>query len=254
MEHGLRTPLSRSTDATARFGLRTMLLALAILLVALPFGFLLEQVTTAGRATSWDSSAAQGLNDRLHGHGSVIAAMETISFTGKPVFLFVVIGSACVWLLRNGATRLVTFLIVTCLGGGLLDTIVKEVVARPRPVVAHPIIHAFGKSFPSGHSMQGVVAYGALLVVFAPLLMGAKRLAALTAYVTWAVTIGFSRLALGVHYITDVLGGFVLGAAWLCGMVAVFQTWRVERGRPKTDVLQEGVEPEEAEDLVASTP
>ena len=64
------------------------------------------------------------------------------------------------------------FLAVTCIGGGIVDTIVKVGVGRPRPKVDEPIIEAFGNSFPSGHSMQAVVCYGALLLVLLPLLYG----------------------------------------------------------------------------------
>ncbi len=64
------------------------------------------------------------------------------------------------------------------------------------------------------------------------------------------LAIGFSRLALGVHYVSDVLGGYALGAAWLVGSVAAFEIWREDRGRRRTHPLEEGVEPEEAEVLV----
>jgi undecaprenyl-diphosphatase len=67
--------------------------------------------------------------------------------------------------------------------------------------------------------------------------------------VVLVLAIGFSRLALGVHYISDVVGGYVLGLAWLAASTAAFSTWRVERGKPPVDV-GEGLEPEAAEDLV----
>jgi undecaprenyl-diphosphatase len=60
------------------------------------------------------------------------------------------------------------------------------------------------------------------------------------------MAIGFSRLTLGVHYVSDVLGGYVLGAAWLLASVAAFEIWREDRGRRPTKPLEEGVEPEEA--------
>jgi undecaprenyl-diphosphatase len=55
--------------------------------------------------------------------------------------------------------------------------------------------------------------------------------------------IGVSRLALGVHYITDVVGGFILGLAWLTASTAAFSIWRKERGRKPVDPLR-GLEPE----------
>jgi undecaprenyl-diphosphatase len=60
------------------------------------------------------------------------------------------------------------------------------------------------------------------------------------------LAIGASRLLLGVHFLSDVVGGYLLGLAWLCGATAAFETWRVERGRRPSHPLVEGVEPEEA--------
>ena len=62
--------------------------------------------------------------------------------------------------------------------------------------------------------------------------------------------IGLSRLFLGVHFLTDVLAGHILGLAWLIGATSVFEIWRVERGRPPVHVLDEGIEPEEVEALI----
>ena len=59
------------------------------------------------------------------------------------------------------------------------------------------------------------------------------------------LAIGFSRIALGVHYLSDVLGGFVLGGAWVAAMTAAFNAMRVERGRRPVDV-SEGLEPEQS--------
>ena len=181
----------------------------------------------------------------------MIALLDVISFLGKPIFLLFAIGiPGAVDPAATAAGSSAIFLAVTCIGGGIVDTIVKVGVGRPRPEVEEPIIEAFGKSFPSGHSMQAVVCYGALLLVFLPLLNGRVRTLAIAAYVVLFLAIGFSRLSLGVHFISDVLGGYVLGAAWLAGSVAVFEIWREERGKRPTHVTEEGVEPEEAKQLV----
>lgn len=229
-----------------------MLVAAAVALTGIPFGLLLHQVTTDGPLTALDESAAVWTNRRIQGEDGVIATMQFVSFLGKPMFLFFAVGIPCLWLLRRGAYKLVVFLAVTSIGGGIVDTIVKLAVGRPRPVHEEPIAEALHYSFPSGHSMSSLVCYGALLVAFAPLLPERTRRPALAAVAALVLAIGASRLALGVHFISDVVGGYVLGAAWLLGSIAVFETYRADRGRRRTEPLHEGIEPEEAKELVAT--
>jgi membrane-associated phospholipid phosphatase len=249
MDHLLPERVADRLGPLARYELRTLLFGLAVVLVGVPFGFLLHQVVTDGPVTGLDESGARWLNARFHDLDGAIAALEAVSFLGKPIFLAVAVGGPGLWLLRRGAHRLVLFLAVTCIGGGIIDSVVKVVVGRPRPIVEEPIAEAFGKSFPSGHSMSAVVCYGALLLVFLPLLAGPRRTIAIGATVLLVLAIGFSRLTLGVHYVSDVLGGYVLGAAWLAASVAAFEIWREERHRPRTQVLEEGLEPEETEQV-----
>ncbi len=250
MEHGLPEGLAAKLNPLERYELRAVLFGLAVLLVAIPFGVLLQQVSTDGPLTGFDEAGARWLNERVADRPLAVDALQVISFLGKPIFLLFAVGIPGAWILWRGGRKLATFLAVTCLGGGIIDTIVKVVVDRPRPEVAQPIATAVGKSFPSGHSMQAVVCYGALLLVWLPLLHGRARRAAIIATGGLAAAIGFSRLSLGVHYVTDVLGGFLLGAAWLAASVAAFEIWREDRGRPPTDPLQDGVEPEESEHLL----
>lgn len=224
-----------------------MLLGVAVVLVGIPFGLLLHQVTTDGPLTALDESAARWTNRRIHDQDLVVGALEVVSFLGKPIFLVAAVGLPGLWLLRRGARKLVVFLAVTCIGGAIVDTLVKLAVGRPRPIVDQPIIEAFNYSFPSGHSMAAVFCYGALLVAFGPLLSDRARRWAIAGVVVLCLAIGASRLALGVHFLSDVLGGYVLGLAWLLGSIAAFETWRVDRGRPRTEPLAEGVEPEEIE-------
>jgi undecaprenyl-diphosphatase len=160
----------------------------------------------------------------------------------------VIVTPAAIWVWRRGHLRLAIFLVVTALGGGLLDTVVKEAVDRPRPSLVDPVATAYGKSFPSGHAMSSTFVYGALVLVFLPAIGRRYRPVVIGGAVLLVLAIGFSRLALGVHYITDVAGGFVLGLAWLAASTGAFSIWRVEMGRPPVD-LREGLEPEAAEHL-----
>ena len=241
--------LRRRLDPEERYGLRVTLFALAFLLAAIPFGLLLRQVQTNGSLVRIDTSAARHLHDWVKGSDDLVAQLKLLTFFGSPVWFYLIVIPAVVWVWRRGHTRLAVFLVVTTLGGGLLDTLVKEAVGRPRPSLAEPVATARGKSFPSGHAMSSTVVYGSLLLVFLPVIGRRYRPVVLAGTVILVAAIGFSRLALGVHYITDVLGGFVLGGAWLALSVAAFSTWRVERGRPPVAV-EEGLEPEAANDLV----
>ena len=245
----MRSSLQRRLDPEGRYGLRLTLFALGFLLVAIPFGFLLDQVKRNGFLIRLDTSAARNLHDWVRHSDGLVRGLKILTFLGTPVWFYILVLPAALWVWHQRHGRLALYLVVTTLGGGLLDTIVKEVVGRDRPSLVDPVATAHGKSFPSGHAMSSVIAYGALLLVFLPVIARRYRPAVFSGAVVLVLAIGFSRLALGVHYITDVVGGYVLGLAWLAASTAAFSTWRVERGKPPVDV-GEGLEPEAAEDLV----
>jgi undecaprenyl-diphosphatase len=242
---GLPAPLERRLDPAQRYGLRLTLLGVALLLVAVPFGALLAQVITDGPAMRWDTAIAEELHRQVAGRDGLVALLQAISFLGKPIWLAVVIGAPALWLVRRGHRHLALFLVVTALSGGIIDTVVKHVVGRPRPVLDAPVATAFGNSFPSGHAMSATVCYGALLLAFGGALRPAARRTAIAVTVVLVLAIGATRLALGVHFVTDVLGGFVLGLAWLACSVAAWEIWREDRGLRRSAPLDEGVEPED---------
>jgi undecaprenyl-diphosphatase len=225
----------RRLDPRERYGLRVTLLAAALALVAVPFSTLVFQVAGEGSLTELDARLADGMNDAVHGAPGAVGPLQVVSWLGRAVWLaaVVAVGASVLW--RRGRRRLAAFLVVTAVGGGLLNTAVKIAVDRPRPVVDHPVSTAFGKSFPSGHSMASTVCYGALLTSFLPWVPRRARTPVVGATVLLVVAIGCSRLLVGVHFLSDVVGGFLLGAAWLAGAVAVFQVWRAEEAVARRD-------------------
>ena len=233
----------RRTDPATRYGLRLTLFTLALSLVALPFGYLVQQVASHGSLVRVDASAARALHPHVLGHPHVITALKTISFFGGPIWFYVLIPAvAGFWLLRH-RPRLALYVVATTLLGGVVDTVAKLAVHRGRPVLAHPIASAHGKSFPSGHTMTTTYGYGAVLLTMLPLVPPRWRPLPIAAYFVMIAAVAFARLGLGVHYLSDVIGGFVLGMAWLAASTAAFSIWRVEQGKPAVD-LDEGLEPE----------
>ena len=248
MGAGVRDRVRRRLDPESRYGLRLTLLALAVLLVAVPFGLLLAQVVQSGPLTRADTAAANALHGWVRRSDGVLGPLHVVTFLGSPPWLALMVGATVVYTLVRHRWRLALFLVTTTVAGGAINTAVKVMVDRDRPDLDPPVATAGGFSFPSGHATSSTVAYGALLLVLLPAVPRRGRLPVVAAAVALVLAIGTSRLALGVHYVSDVLGGFALGSAWLAASTAAFSIWRVERGEQAVDA-KEGLEPEAAGDL-----
>lgn len=168
--------------------------------------------------------------------------LKVITTVGHPAVFEAMTVAVTIWPLIRRQPRLGAWLTVTVFGGGLLSTIVKDAVGRKRPLLPHPVAHAVSASFPSGPSIGSVVGVGALLLVFLPYARRSARPAWVILGVLVVLAIGFSRLGLGLHYLSDVLGGYVLGAGWLAVSTAAFTAWRYDLAAPDRPVTA-GLEP-----------
>ena len=157
---------------------------------------------------SADHGAAASINALIAGNATLVSVVKAVTWLGSDGVLWTVIGAATVILAIRRRWRLAAYLLVTGAGALILDPILKSLVGRLRPVVAHPIAHGTGNSFPSGHSLGSIVCYGAILLVFLPAARGRWRTAFITVIVTLVALIGISRILLGVHYLSDVLGAW----------------------------------------------
>jgi undecaprenyl-diphosphatase len=116
---------------------------------------------------------------------------------------------------------------VTMTVGGLLGLVLKLLVGRNRPELLDPVARAAGYSFPSGHALNAAVASGVFLLVFLPLVkQRRRRLGLWLAAIVVTVVTGICRIALGVHWTSDVVGGWILGVAVVAATAAAFATWR----------------------------
>src|ERR1700761_2279176 len=203
---------------------------------------------------SADHSAAARLNSLVAGHPMVVSAIKAVTWLGSGGVLWTLIGLAVVTLAIRRRWRLAIYLLVTGAGALTLDPVLKALVGRLRPVVAHPVAYGNGDSFPSGHALGSIVCYGALFLVFLPAVRGTWRRWFTAVTVTLIAAIGVSRLLLGVHYLSDVLGAWALGITWLGVTALAFELSRSAAGAPVTDPVTEGLEPEDRTGLLLAEP
>lgn len=146
--------------------------------------------------------------------------MVAVSYLGNTMWLFIgliVLTAALFWLVRLRLEAVM--LVVICLTSSLLNVLVKLLVDRPRP--SQPLVvviqHATGNSFPSGHVMS-YVAYWGTLFTFSLILFRKERwwrIGLLILSGLFVVLVGPSRIYLGDHWASDVLGGYLLGGLWV---------------------------------------
>ena len=170
-------------------------------------------------------------------HGIASPAMDTVmnAFTTLGT-AFVVVPALVIlgaWLLRTGRVRSIAFLVAAVLGSLVLQLVLKPFFARPRPGVPYAQVVS-DYSFPSGHTLTALVFYGGLALVIWSLYGRRAGLSAVAAAAIVVLAVGVSRIYLGYHFFTDVLGAILAGLAWLLIVGAAFRarpTWRRWRSR-----------------------
>jgi len=143
---------------------------------------------------------------------------------GSAALIPLVLGVGGWYWRRHGTPRPLALLSSAYGGSHLLSESLKALVARSRPPVGLAAGHFPGASFPSGHATQSAAAYGMLAIVLAAgTTQWRRRVTAWTGAVSVITVVGITRLYLGAHWLTDVLGGWVLGSLWLLLVVAASQ-------------------------------
>ena len=182
-------------------------------------GTLMEDVTDGDGIAALDHPVASFV--AAHRTGALTAVMRAASTVGGPVVLGAVTVAAGVVLGIIWRSRWPVLVAgVTVAGNGVLTLALKQAVARPRPPLSGALAAADGYAFPSGHAATAAAAFGVLaLLCSAPLRGWAARVAVWAGAAVLAALVGISRIYLGVHWATDVLGGWAFGALWLAVVV-----------------------------------
>jgi undecaprenyl-diphosphatase len=161
-----------------------------------------------------------------------LAAFD-LTALGGPTVLGLTVAAVVGYLLLMGLYRHAAFVLVASAGGWLLNGILKEFFARPRPQVVPHLREVMSLSVPSGHALTSAAVFltlGALLMRVAE-----RRLVKfyiMTVAIMATLLVGATRVYLGVHYPTDVLAGWLIGVSW-----ALF-CWLLERSLERTAGLK----------------
>ncbi len=186
------------------------------------FALLADAVSDQAAITRLDLS----VDNSLHAHASPLGVKiaTVVSALGGPVAMAALMVAGAIYLLVRREKLLLYGWLVAFIGGGALDWALKTIFRRNRPSFPDPFIHVLGYSFPSGHSMGSLIGYGMLAYVVAHSVRrrGIDLLVAACAGVL-VLAIGFSRLYLGAHYLSDVLAGFAAGMVWLAANILALE-------------------------------
>src|SRR5437868_1130821 len=173
------------------------------------------------------------VEDWFHAHATPVGlrVFDGITQLGSPLVVAVVV-VVTLYLWRAKSRLLLWTWLGANIGGAGVEYVLKTTVHRSRPQYGAAYLHGHSYSFPSGHTMGSTVCYLLLayLIASRPGTPPTRRQLAFLIAGLLIAAIGLSRIYLGVHYPSDVLGGFAAGVAWLsvCGMVRRFVAGRYD--------------------------
>ena len=213
---------------SAVVGVRLFVSLAMIALLLWGFAVLANEFSEQEWLTRLDLSVLNWL--QLHGTERGESAFVFVSWLGAPL-LFAVDAIFAIVLAVRREWRSFTIWTVAIVGGVVLDEVLKLAVRRARPDVSSEFISSHSWSFPSGHAMNSLVTYAMLAYLLRDYVTSARaRIAIAIGAAILIVAIGFSRLYLGVHYLSDVTAGYLAGSAWVLACIAAA---RYEYGRSR---------------------
>jgi membrane-associated phospholipid phosphatase len=217
-----------------RVGQRNLSAGALGLLITLGLAALVGVGSLLGLALQ-ELSGSQSAPDRwiqtfmvAHRNQWLTSTMQAVTLLGDSSF---VIGVVCIvgliWSYFARSLYPLTLLLVTYLGARVIESAVKQLSHRPRPPIDQAVDHFTRFAFPSGHAIYAITIYGMIAVLLS--LVSRQRQRRLAVLAIWVgatlivALVGSSRIYLGAHWLTDVVGGYILGAAWLIILLVTTQ-------------------------------
>jgi membrane-associated phospholipid phosphatase len=178
--------------------------------------------TRFGAQLRLDSAVSQALYAGDSRSAALDDLLQVLTAPGLTVFRVVVLLPVVVWLVLRRFRRTAGWVLTAIVLVAPLTTAVKELVGRVRPDFVNGGARLESLSFPSGHSSGSATLVTVILVLTWPLLSGTGRRVYLVLGVALAVLVGLTRMWLGLHFLSDVVGGWALGVAWTLTVALAF--------------------------------
>ena len=210
---GTRASPASAEAATRRHFLWVLLAAGLAAFLALALGYEHEPLA------SLDADVAQWMATDLPAWVEWLA--RPLSWLGGWIGLTALGAAAGIMLARERAWLDVAFFLAAFVGTQLLVSLLKAFFERARPDAGSVVPLPESAAFPSGHAAAGAASFGALAVLVAERLPRPLRTEFWLVVVALGIAVGVSRIALNVHFVTDVVAGWCLGLAWLAGCLLV---------------------------------
>lgn len=167
-------------------------------------------------------AAIQSLEVYRAGHTALTQQAIAITHFGGAPIMVVTLAVVTVWLAYSRRWRPAISLVAIVLGGRIAVELLKLALQRPRPFFSPYPVEIASLSFPSGHAANTMITYLALALIAAPV---KGRVAAVMVAAAASVAVGVTRPFLGVHWPSDVIGGWAFGVAWVTAGVALSRGW-----------------------------
>ena len=202
-----------------------LLLGFAVLVCSvLGFATISEGLTETPYLRAWDQRFVLAAHEHIRTWEVTLFEITTV-LGGRLVSILLGAGLT-LWFLIQRNKRFLLLWAGGLIGNSIIIQILKHLYERPRPEFSSPLLTEANFSFPSGHAAASIVMYGLLaylILIRRNKMKTPARLAVVTGVLWTGVFIGTSRLALGVHYPSDVLAGWLVAIAWLTVLVCVDQ-------------------------------
>ena len=218
-------PNFTSKEPIVRRG-KVMAFVLIIAGLVFAFGFIAQEVVK-GKTLAFDREVMLALRNSVDtsvpiGPAWLPEAARDITSLGSIIVLVIITLVVVGYLFLAGKSAVAWLMLIAVFGGIALSDLLKFAFGRARPDIVTPLARVFTTSFPSGHATLSAITYltiGAVLARSQPSSTISLYFMSLAAFLT--MIIGVSRIYLGVHYPTDVLGGWCIGTAWAMGCWAI---------------------------------